>query len=271
LARLCGEKGAIFEAGTGIGKTMAYLIPALLWSYETGEAVVISTYTISLQEQLMEKDLPMLLKALGIDLRIVLAKGMNNYLCLRKLDEAPRYRDTTFDQLSSWSEKTSDGTKSALPFFVSNENWAKVGAESENCTYIKCPHYKQCFFFKARSKVLDAHVIVANHHLLISHLLAEEKQAILPPFSHLVIDEAHHLEKVARSCLTQTLDRIELFRLLAKVHAESHNETSRLLSIKKHVKDKKLQARLEVDLPGEKGSFWMRSTPPLTCSIYTFR
>ena len=246
------EKTALFEAGTGIGKSLAYLIPALLWSYKTGEKIVISTYTISLQEQLLEKDIPLLMNALGVDLRIVLAKGMGNYVCMRKLEEAHDLLDPTIDRITSWAQRTSDGSKSSLPFSVSGDKWSKVYAESDACAYVKCPHYKQCYFFKARSQVQDADVIIVNHHLLMAHFLAEEKQPILPPFVRLIIDEAHHLEKVARTCLTNTLDRIELFRILARVHSDSHPEVSRLLYLRDRVEEKRLQNRLGLDLPSEK-------------------
>ncbi len=249
------KKSALFEAGTGIGKSLAYLIPALLWSYRTGEKVVVSTYTISLQEQLLEKDLPLLLSALGLDLHVVLAKGMGNYVCLRKLDEVSKqhgFFDQSVDALVGWAQKSTDGSKSAIPFSVSGETWGKVYAESESCSYIKCPHYKQCFFFKARAKVQDADLIIVNHHLLMAHLLAEEERAILPPFSRLIIDEAHHLEHVARSCLTQVLDRIQLFKSLGRVHSDAHPDVSRFFHIRDLVKDKALRVRLDIDFPGEK-------------------
>jgi ATP-dependent DNA helicase DinG len=241
------EKFALFEAGTGIGKSLAYLIPALLWSYKTGEKIVVSTYTIALQEQLLEKDIPMLLKALGIELRVVLAKGMGNYLCLKKLEEQD------FESLASWAAKTTDGTRSAIPFSVTGEQWEKVYAESDACSYLKCPHYKQCFFFKARDKVQDADLIIVNHHLLMANLLARETQSILPPFTRLIVDEAHHLEHVARSSLTKTLHRIEIFKILARVHSDHHPETSRLMYLRELLKkDKALEIRLGIDLPGER-------------------
>ncbi|MBS0628655.1 MAG: ATP-dependent DNA helicase [Verrucomicrobia bacterium] len=250
------ETSAIFEAGTGIGKSLAYLIPALLWSYRTGEKIVISTYTIALQEQLIEKDIPMLVKALGIELRVVLAKGMGNYLCLRKLEDVSKQHglfDQSVEPLVGWAAKTTDGTKSAIPFSLSGDIWGQVFAESDACSYVKCPHYKQCFFFKARARVQDADVIIVNHHLLMANLLASENQSILPPFTRLIVDEAHHLEHVARSSLTQTLDRIQLFKTLARVHSENHPEVSRLMFLKEVLKqDKALAIRLSVDLPGER-------------------
>lgn len=247
------KKSGLFEAGTGIGKSLAYLIPALLWSHQTGEKIVISTYTISLQEQLLEKDVPLLLQALGLKLQVVLAKGMGNYLCLRKMEETGEQQG---EALQSWAHKTADGSRSSLSFALPQEVWGKVQAEADNCLYVKCPHYKQCFFFKARAQVQDADVIIVNHHLLMAHLLSDEKQPILPPFTRLILDEAHHLEHVARSCLAQTLDRIELFRFLARVHSDLHPEVSRFLYLQDVLKDKgsahALQQRLSLDLPGEK-------------------
>lgn len=251
-----GEKPALFEAGTGIGKSLAYLIPALLWSYKTGEKIVVSTYTIALQEQLLEKDIPLLLKALGLELRVELAKGMGNYLCLSKLEELSKnqgFFDQSIEPLESWAAKTTDGTKSAIPFSVAGELWGKVFAESDACSYVKCPHYKQCFFFRARAKAQDADVIIVNHHLLMANLLANEKQSILPPFTRLIVDEAHHLEHVARSALTKTLDRIQLFQTLGRVHSDNHPEVSRLFHLRDVLKkNKALEVRLSVDLPGEK-------------------
>lgn len=249
------EKNALVEAGTGIGKSLAYLVPALLWSYKTGEKIVISTYTISLQEQLFEKDLPLLIEALGIDLKVILAKGMNNYLCMKKLEDAAtanRFFDKDLDEILHWSRKNSDGTKSEIPFFISSETWGRVYAEPENCTYAKCPHYNRCFFFKARSKVQTADVVIVNHHLLMSHLMANQERAILPPFSRLIIDEAHHLEHVARTSQSRILDRIDLYKQLGKIHSDIHPEVSRLFFIRDKTKDKKLKTFLEIELPGEK-------------------
>lgn len=249
------EKTALFEAGTGIGKSLAYLIPSLLWSAKTGEKIVISTYTISLQEQLFEKDLPFLLEILGLDLRVVLAKGMGNYLCLRKVEEASKqngFFDQTLDAIIDWSKRTLEGTKTSLPFFVSNDSWNKVYAESDACSYAKCPHYRQCFFFKARSKSQTADIIIVNHHLLMAHLLADEERSILPSFDRLIIDEAHHLEQVARNSTRQTIDRVNLFKILGKIHSDAHPETSRLFTLRDQMEEKSLKTRLDLDLPAQK-------------------
>jgi len=254
------EENALFEAGTGIGKSLAYLIPALLWAHQSDETVVISTYTISLQQQLIEKDIPFLLKTLGLELSVVLAKGMGNYVCLKNLEELTSRghileEASTYSGLTSWADKTSDGSKSSLPFSVPGEVWSSVKADSETCSYVKCPHYNQCFFFKARAKRQEAHVIVVNHHLLMSHLLAEEGQGGLPPFSRLVVDEAHHLEPVALSSLAQTLDRVDLFKSMARVHSDAHPEVSRFHVLQTQLKEiasSSLKERLSIDLPGQK-------------------
>ncbi len=250
-----GNHSALFEAGTGIGKSLAYLIPAILWSYRTGEKVVISTYTISLQEQLLKKDLPLLLDILGIDLRTVLVKGMGNYVCLRKLEEEKKREEKGISPICGWAETTSDGTRSSLSFPITGSLWSKVCAEGEVCSYMKCPHYKECFFFRDRGKVQDADLIIVNHHLLMSHLTADEGQALLPEFSRLVIDEAHHFPSVARSCLARVFDRVQLFKAMARIHSDNHPEVSRFFFLRdllEKVGSRSLINRLGLDLPGEK-------------------
>lgn len=253
------EKTALIEAGTGIGKSLAYLIPAFLWSYQTGEKIVLSTYTISLQEQLLSKDIPLLLQALGIKLRIKLVKGMNNYLCLRKLEQLENqpvfFEESALPMIASWARETSDGTKSTFPQALDEDIWQQVQAESEVCPYVKCPHFKQCFFFKARGELQEADILIVNHHLLLAHLLQEEKQPILPPFSRLILDEAHHVESVTQKSLANTLDRIEIFRILARIHSDHHPETSRLYALRDLLQKKakpNIILRLENDLPAMK-------------------
>lgn len=256
-AALEEETSALFEAGTGIGKSLAYLIPALLFAKERNERVVISTYTISLQEQLITKDIPFLLEVLGLDLSVVLAKGMGNYVCLKHLEEWEMKsrlfdKDEKHSSLTTWAHQTNDGSKSALPFAISSDVWNEVKADSQTCGYAKCPHYHRCFFFKARAKRQEAHVIVVNHHLLMAHLLAEEGQGGLPPFSRLVVDEAHHLEPVALSSLAQTLDRVDLLQSLARLHSDAHPELSRfhfLHTQLKEVGSPSLLQQLTLDLP----------------------
>lgn len=237
---------ALIEAGTGTGKSVAYLIPAILWSIQHKEKTVISTYTIALQEQLISKDIPMLLKALDIELKAVIVKGMSNYLCLRKLDEL----EEEIPLLQLWSERTKEGSYSDITFPVASSTWEKVSADSYSCSHVHCPHYRDCFFFKARRKADEAQLLVVNHHLLFADLTADE--SILPEYKRIVIDEAHHLEDVALDSLSKRYDRLHLVRLLGRLYSELHPERSRLIQIRQNVTDKDLIFCLEVELPAAK-------------------
>ena len=135
--------------------------------------------------------------------------------------------------IESWAEKTVDGTKSDSLLLYRPRPWDKVRAESYSCNGQKCPHYKRCFFFKARRKVEEAQILVVNHHLLFSDLAAKAKgKAILPSYARLVIDEAHHLEDVARECLSRKCDRLGLIRQLGKLHSDINPERSRFFQLR---------------------------------------
>jgi ATP-dependent DNA helicase DinG len=210
----------LIEAGTGIGKSLAYLIPAILWALEKKEPTVIATHTIALQEQLMQKDIPFLFEALDVNLKAVLAKGMNNYVCLRKLSD---HQNEVPETLLNWSRTATEGSRSELPVLPSSELWEQIGAEAENCTHIKCPHYKECFFFKARRHAADAHLIVANHHLLFADLAIREESdnfdedVVLPAYKRLIIDEAHHCEDVATHYFAENVSRRSLVHQLGRL------------------------------------------------------
>ena len=165
---------ALIEAGTGTGKSLAYLIPALIWAAKFKERTIISTNTINLQEQLIHKDIPKLLAVLNLDLKAALVKGMSNYLCLRKLSDVqletrlyPSAESEEIEKISVWSQRTTDGSRTSLPFLPTFNTWEKVGAESEACSHGQCPYYQQCFFFKARRQAQEAQILVANHHMLL--------------------------------------------------------------------------------------------------------
>ncbi len=141
---------ALVEAGTGTGKSLAYLIPAMLFSLAHKERTVISTNTIGLQEQLIQKDIPFLIEALNLDIKAVLVKGMGNYLCLRKFQDAldelsflPEQEAKELRDIEMWSEKTSEGSKSDLSFVPLPSVWDKVSAEGEACNHVQCPFYQQ--------------------------------------------------------------------------------------------------------------------------------
>jgi ATP-dependent DNA helicase DinG len=222
----------LIEAGTGTGKSLAYLIPAILWAAGKKEPSVIATHTIALQEQLMQKDIPFLLDALDLDLKAVLAKGMHNYVCLRKLhdndEEIP-------ESILNWSKTCREGSKSELPVLPSADLWEQINAESESCTHAKCPYYKDCFFFKARKAMEDAHLIVANHHLLFADLAIREESetleagAILPKYKRLILDEAHHCEDVATQYFADHVSRRGIIHALGRLFSD--RGTGKLISL----------------------------------------
>ena len=223
------ERVAVVEAGTGTGKSLAYLLPAVLWAVRNKERVVISTNTINLQEQLVQKDIPFLMKHLEIKFRAVLVKGRGNYLCLRKLQvnaaDASLFKDDTaqeLDAIVAWSKKTDDGCRRDLSFIPKDEVWEELCCESDQCGRVKCPDYPRCFFYKARREAAGADVLVVNHALLLADLSVRQETgydatAILPPFTRLIFDEGHHLEDVATNFLSSQVSRLALVKLLGKL------------------------------------------------------
>ncbi len=194
------------EAGTGVGKSFAYLVPAILTATLRQQQVAISTYTISLQEQLIRKDIPFLRDHLGVPFKAVLVKGRGNYLCLRRLARARRMGGDLFrsdqgkelDRVRYWADKTMDGSLQDIKEQPSNYVWSMVCAEQGNCMWKKCRDYEQCFFMKARQQIHDAHILVVNHHLLFADLaLRMHGAGFLPRYATLIIDEAHQVENVA--------------------------------------------------------------------------
>jgi ATP-dependent DNA helicase DinG len=225
---------ALLEAGTGVGKSFAYLVPALEWARANGERTIVSTNTINLQEQLVGKDLPILARALSAGDRPVtfaLLKGWRNYLCLARLDQARAGQDSLFDDargaelesLAGWAARTGDGSLADLAEEPSSDVWDAVAAESDLCTRLKCPHFERCFLFQARRRAAEADVVVVNHHLLASDLAVRiasdnwQEAAVLPPYRRLVLDEAHHLEDVAAQHLGTQVSMLGVQRLLGRL------------------------------------------------------
>lgn len=228
---------ALIEAGTGVGKSLAYLIPALIWASQHNERTVISTNTITLQEQLINKDIPNLLKALNLKLKPVLVKGMNNYLCLRKLEDCqtelrlfPSDESEEIQKIESWRPSAIEGSRSELPFVPSPAAWDRVGAEIEACLNHECPHYQECYFFKARRQANDAQILVVNHHLLFADLFRRaettnyQNPSILPPYKRIILDEAHHIEDIATEYFASRLHRLEVMRILGRLSSEKYNK-----------------------------------------------
>ena len=223
----------LLEAGTGVGKSFAYLVPALAWARVNGERTVVSTNTINLQEQLVGKDLPLLRKALATDEHtptFALLKGWRNYLCLARMHQAVSAQRTLLEQdkleelydIAEWAGRTPDGTLSDLPVQPTPEVWDEVSAEPDLCTRMKCPHFDRCFLFRARRRAAEADIVVVNHHLLAADLAVRKEQdnwneaAVLPPYRRLILDEGHHLEDVAASHLGVQVSSRSVRRLMGR-------------------------------------------------------
>lgn len=229
---------AVIEAGTGVGKSFAYLVPAIL--HATGgdrqqkpRRVIVSTHTISLQEQLIGKDLPLLNSLIPREFTAVLVKGRGNYLSLRRLDKALARagglfsREEEFEQLRQirdWSRKTSDGSRSDLTFRPDFQVWDEVASDSGNCMGKQCPNYKRCFYYRARRHIDHAQILVVNHALLCSDLaLRRQGASILPDYDVLVVDEAHTLEAVAGSHLGLNVTSGQVEYILNKLYNDRTN------------------------------------------------
>ncbi|HXI21951.1 MAG TPA: JAB domain-containing protein, partial [Gemmatimonadales bacterium] len=223
----------LLEAGTGVGKSFAYLVPALAWARANRERTVVSTNTINLQEQLVGKDLPLLRDALATAEHapsFALLKGWRNYLCLARLHQAAAAQRSLlepdkFDELQAlqaWAGRTADGTLADLPATPSPEVWDEVSAEADLCGRLQCPHYDPCFLFRARRRAAEADVVVVNHHLFAADLAVRQasdnwrEAAVLPPYDRLVLDEAHHLEDVAAAHLGHQVTSRGIRRLLGR-------------------------------------------------------
>ncbi len=232
IGRIYNDGGVgIAEAGTGTGKSVAYLLPAIKWALLNRERTVISTNTINLQEQLVTKDLPFLRRALGEPFRFALVKGRNNYISIRRARLAAVSSDTLFESsqsievnaLLSWIESTRDGSLQDLPFEPSAEVWDEVVSDSDVCLRAKCPHFEACFYQRARRDATSADILVVNHHLLFSDIAVRKAQqnytaaAVLPPYRRLVLDEAHNLEDAATAHLGASVTRRGLLRVLARL------------------------------------------------------
>lgn len=257
---------ALVEGGTGTGKSLAYLTAAVLWAARNKERTVISTHTIALQHQLIEKDLPLLLKTLDLDIEAVIVKGMNNYLCWKRLEEKEEevtlfsgQEEKAVHHLRLWAEKSVDGTRSSLSFSLPPGTWESVGAEREHCTHVQCPFYKKCFFFKARKAAEEAQILVVNHHLLLLDSLdkdenEDKERNILPDYSRLIIDEAHHLEDIALDILAVYSSKREILTLLAQLLSERQDHLGSLQKIHRQLSQQSaispsLIFRLETEIP----------------------
>jgi len=199
----------IVEAGTGIGKSFAYLIPAIL----SGEKTIISTATITLQDQLVNKDLIFLKKSLPQEFSFAILKGKNNYLCLKRERELQPEIGGSYKKFFEWVNDTETGDKEELPFVP--EFWSNVCGDSDDCGGKECPFYKECFYYKHYKVLYKNDVIVVNHHLLVYDLISDF--SLLPFHKQLIIDEAHKIEDVISSVLGNIFSYPRLLWLLYRL------------------------------------------------------
>ena len=227
------ERHLVVEAGTGVGKSFAYLVPAILAtqerpSEERGKRrIVVSTHTISLQEQLIARDVPFLNSVLPMEFSAVLVKGRGNYLSLRRLEGAWAKSGTLFEseqmtqlaRIREWSEKSYDGSRADLAFAPLEAVWDEVRSEHGNCLGKKCPTHKDCFYYRARRRIWNADVLIVNHALFFSDLsLRREGASVLPDYDVAIFDEAHTLEDVAASHMGMTVSNGQFSYLFNKLY-----------------------------------------------------
>jgi ATP-dependent DNA helicase DinG len=227
---IADRRHLMVEAGTGVGKSFAYLVPAILAATADKECkVVVSTHTISLQEQLVRKDIPFLQSIMPQEFRAVLVKGRSNYISLRRLRGAQQRmgtllgEDNAVDQLlqiGRWSRQTRDGSKSDLSFQPLPAVWDLVESDSGNCLGRKCKDYDKCFYFKARKQIYGANLLIVNHALFFSDLaLRREGASLLPDYRVVIFDEAHTLEDMASEHLGVRVTRGMVDYLLNKLYS----------------------------------------------------
>jgi len=215
----------VVEAGTGTGKTLAYLVPAVL----SGQKVVVSTGTKNLQEQLFYKDIPLLRQALSIKFKACLMKGRANYLCRSRYDQfasEPTFRifeeSEHWDTLERWAVLTKTGDRAEIPGFPEKaEFWNRISAKSDNCVGKECRDFERCFVTTLRQRAAESDVVIVNHHLLFADLIVREGSygQVLPAYDYLVIDEAHQIEDVATQYFGFGVSSFQLEELVRDVEA----------------------------------------------------
>ena len=232
----------VFEAGTGVGKSYAYLIPSIQWAITNKERIVISTGTINLQQQLCAKDIPAAKKIIGKDFKFVLMKGRQNFVCKRRFADAIAQRalfeeDNAFmDSLSEWIKTTLTGSRSDLSFMPPESLWSRINSESDGCMGMRCPFYSECFVMKMKKEAASANILVVNHHLLFAdidsrmHGAGYEEAAVLPPYRRIVFDEAHGIESAATGFFSEGFSRFKAVKQLNMLYKKNRTSVSGYLA-----------------------------------------
>ncbi len=233
----------VFEAGTGVGKSLAYLLPAMIWAKQNKKRVVISTGTINLQQQLIEKDVPTAKKILGsqYDLKAMLIKGRHNFVCLRRLSQTLQENDLfsagteELQKIHDWVMDAKEGSLSELDFLPAEAVWSSVCSEPDNCLANKCPYFSGCFVMKMKREAEISSILIANHHILFADLAVRADgfgytgTAVLPAFENLIIDEAHTIEEAASAFFSDELSRFYLHKQINLLYRSKRGKQSGLL------------------------------------------
>lgn len=227
------------EAGTGVGKSLAYLVPAAIWALQNNARVVVSTNTINLQDQLVNKDIPSVQEALGVPLQAAVLKGRNNYLCPRRLDALRRKKPETPDEMRVlakmliWLGESQGGDLSEINITGPGERavWSRISANDEGCTAETCQRRMGgiCPFHRARQAAQQAHLLIVNHALLLADIATGSR--VLPEYRYLIVDEAHHLEAATTSALSFRVNQIEVERTLRELGGPNAGYLGRLLVV----------------------------------------
>lgn len=240
----------IIEAGTGVGKSLAYLIPACLFSLSSGKKVVISTETKALQAQLLEKDIPMACEILGTDeIRAEIAFGAGNYLCKRKFFQTTSSGNidnemiTQLTEFYEWEKQTESGLRREFRGFLTNDFWSKVSRDPEACLGRKCPNYSSSYYFLEKEKWKNANILIINHSLLAAHIAGNLK--ILPEFTHLIIDEAHNFPDTIGKSSRISISYSEIQKLFLFIKGNDRKNTGFLGKIDPTLKSKQLIEKLK--------------------------
>ncbi|MBN1665995.1 MAG: 3'-5' exoribonuclease [Anaerolineales bacterium] len=236
---LSAGKHLLAEAGTGVGKSFAYLIPAALWAMQNGHRVVVSTNTINLQDQLINKDIPDLQQALNLDIRATILKGRNNYLCPRRLEAMRRRGPETAEEVRIlskvlvWLQGSTTGDRGELNLngSLEREVWSRLSAADDGCSTEVCVRRTggACPFYRARQAAQSAHLIIVNHALLLADVATGNR--VLPEYEYLIVDEAHHIESATTNALSFRATPHDLLRLLRELGGSRSGLLGRILTL----------------------------------------
>lgn len=250
IAKTINQKQILLaEAGTGTGKSLSYLIPAALWATQSDRRIFVSTHTINLQNQLIQKDAELVSsiveKVIGIRPRFALLVGKSNYLCLKYLEEIRLdrlRRDFLFedsqnirnqlDLIHIWAERTENGLRSEIPEKISSDLWEEISAATPNCPKKACSFYSDCFYYRARMLAESAHIIIGNHALLLATIDNEKGlSTVIPHFSGIVIDEAHNLFLSTLSAMAETFSFQSLTWRFSRLYRQKGDKVFGQLSL----------------------------------------